>query len=536
MMDVISLIHKAYSASLINSERQFINGLKEPLKTQKQLLKNYLKKNQNTAYGQQNKFSQIRSIKDYQDMVPITDYDALEPWIERIKKGESNVLTAESVFMFEKSGGSTGANKYIPYTQSLMREFTSATNPWIRDLYNQYPELGSTKHYWSISPAIKSESKTDGGIPIGLDDDTEYFGPLSRWAIQRIMAAPQSLKNISNWEGWKKQTALQLLKSETLGLFSIWSPTFLICIAEYIVDNFNELAIELSRDRAKLLCSLIIRFNSANTTESLEPLWPKLGLISCWTDGESSQYIEQLRMYFPNTPIQGKGLLATEGVVTVPYKQSTESKGASTRGAPLAITSHFLEFKDLNDDNVRPKLAHELKLDAVYSPILTTAGGFYRYQLKDVVVCVDQLHKTPCLSFQGKADRISDLCGEKLHAKQVESAIKNAKAKTGLAIAFVMLAPIRSECRRYVLFVETNASAEAINDFTRSVEENLMQSHHYSYCRNLGQLDVLGSHKVKQGMKIYQGALLDAGYQLGSIKPSYLEYKLDWLSIFSKGN
>ncbi|MBV1920301.1 MAG: GH3 auxin-responsive promoter family protein [Pseudomonadales bacterium] len=539
-MSVISFVHMAYGASLINSERKFVGGLKKPLIAQSRLLKSYLKNNQHTEYGQYHRFSEVRSIKSYQDIVPITDYDGLEPWIDRIKKGEKNILTDEPIFMFEKSGGSTGANKYIPYTQGLLCEFTRATNPWIKDLYNQYPELGSSKHYWSISPAIKSEIKTEAGIPIGFENDTEYFGQLARWAIQQIMAVPQSVKDIRNWEEWKKQTALHLLKTETLGLFSVWSPTFLICIAEYIVENCDELASELQReshsDRAELLRSLIIGLNSVNTAGSLEPLWPKLGLISCWTDGESSQYIERLRTYFPTTPIQGKGLLATEGVVTVPYKQSAKKNGMPTRGAPLAITSHFLEFNDLNDESARPKLAHELRLGAVYSPILTTAGGLYRYQLKDAVVCVDKLHKTPCLSFQGKADRISDLCGEKLHAKQVESAINKAKEETGLATVFIMIAPKRTNRRGYMIFVEANAVDETIAVFTRRVEQNLMQSHHYSYCRNLGQLDALESQKVKQGTKTYQGALLDAGYQLGSIKPSYLEYKLDWTSIFSREN
>ena len=47
----------------------------------------------------------------------------IEPWIERIGRGEPNVLTTEPVLMMEKTSGSSGAAKYIPYTRSLRREF-----------------------------------------------------------------------------------------------------------------------------------------------------------------------------------------------------------------------------------------------------------------------------------------------------------------------------------------------------------------------------------------------------------------------------
>ena len=57
------------------------------------------------------------------DDLPIVTYDDIEPFIERVCAGESNVLTSEPVLMVEKTSGSTAAAKYIPYTRSLRRQF-----------------------------------------------------------------------------------------------------------------------------------------------------------------------------------------------------------------------------------------------------------------------------------------------------------------------------------------------------------------------------------------------------------------------------
>jgi hypothetical protein len=107
-------------------------------------------------------------------------------------------------------------------------------------------------------------------------------------------------------------------------------------------------------------------------------LWPGLALISCWCDGPSAAFLPALRRWFPGVALQPKGLLATEGVVSFPW-------GTPDAGAVPAITSHFLEFIDLSRPASAPALVSDLTPGGRYSPLLTTAGGLYRYHLKDVV-------------------------------------------------------------------------------------------------------------------------------------------------------
>ena len=86
---------------------------------QRRLLNQYLRRNASTEFGKQHGFAAIKNWEDYRDCVPVRTYDEFRPWIERIATGESDVLTSETVSMLEPSSGSSGPEKWIPYTPAL---------------------------------------------------------------------------------------------------------------------------------------------------------------------------------------------------------------------------------------------------------------------------------------------------------------------------------------------------------------------------------------------------------------------------------
>ena len=65
-------------------------------------------------------------------------------------------------------------------------------------------------------------------------------------------------------------------------------------------------------------------------------LWPHLQVISCWTDANAAAPAAHVARLFPHARIQGKGLIATEGFISLPL--------AGHEGAALSVRSHFLEF------------------------------------------------------------------------------------------------------------------------------------------------------------------------------------------------
>ncbi len=522
---VTALIQAGFLAGMSRHRARFRRALHAPEAAQSERLRCFLRDNAETAYGRAHGYGSIASVREFQNRVPVVEYEALAPWVDRIAAGEPNVLTRAPVRIMERTSGSTAAGKLIPYTEELLGDFQAATGPWLSDLFASVPGLRGRRQYWSVSPAAVQRQRTSGGIPIGFEDDAEYFGPLYRAAISRLMAVRGDVARIPDVDAWRLETLRQLVECEDLSLLSVWSPSFLTVMMEELSRRLDEVVSLVSRPRAAKLRRGLDREGMLSSAA----LWPKLALISCWADGPSAPLVDGLNRWFPGVPVQGKGLLATEGVVSFPLWRAHE-------GRVLAVTSHFLEFIPVDaPSSSRPRLSHELRRGEAYSPLLTTGGGFARYHLKDIVRCVGFEGQTPLIRFDGKLDRVSDLFGEKLHVREVERALDIARGRTGARWTFALVAPSRSEPRRYCLFVESDLSSDALAQVARVMDDALSEGVHYGYCRRIGQLSPLQAVPVRQAWRRYERALVDRGMRAGDIKPTVLDSGTGWEESFARG-
>src|SRR5262249_25290034 len=154
-----------------------------------------------------------------------------------------------------------------------------------------------------------------------------------------------------------------------------------------------------------------------------------------------------------------------------------------------------------------------------YRVLITTGGGLARYDLGDSVEVV----APGALEFVGKADQISDVCGEKLSEAFAGRALEEASAEGGWS-GFAMLAPEWGEPPRYLLFAET----EAAGAFADEVERRLRAGVHYDYCRRLGQLGPVEGVRVTQAAERYLRACEALGQRPGNVKPAYLRLEFGW--------
>lgn len=218
---------------------------------------------------------------------------------------------------------------------------------------------------------------------------------------------------------------------------------------------------------------------------------------------------------FPQAQIQPKGLIATEGFVSLPLW--------GRDGAALAVRSHFFEFLDETD---KARRAHELSAGAEYSVVLTTSGGLYRYRLRDRVRVTGFERECPLLRFVGKEAHVSDHFGEKLNEIHVRAALEmNAK--------FAMVA---CEGNAYVLFAETAEDDVQLQSVAERLDAALQENIHYRYCRQLGQLGPLRVFRVAAcGHAAYLEECQRRGQRLGDVKPEWLSRHDGWAAVF-EGN
>jgi GH3 auxin-responsive promoter len=484
---VSATVHRAWLLTMRPAARAFDRAWRDPSAAQRDLLARLIERHRDSVFGLDHGFASIRSVDDFRAAVPVRTYDDLLPWIDRAQRGEPRVLTSERVVVFEQTSGSSGAAKLIPYTSSLRAEFERALAPWMCDLYDHDATLMRGPAYWAVTPIARARTRTQGGVPIGFDDDTEYFGRVSGWFAKRLLAVPREVARAGDMDQALYLTLRFLLQQRSLTLLSVWNPTLLTILCQTLESRGEELARDLragtithsnalppdaierlaARARRNTRQADIVTDMLRRGAISPLELWPALRLVSCWTSAEAAAVVEHVRRLFPGVAIQGKGLLATEAILTIPLHR----RG----GAVPAITSHVLEFAPVDGTGVR--LVHELERGRDYLPIVTTGGGLWRYRIGDRVRVTDVTDGVPVVEFVGREDGVCDLRGEKLSPPFVGGVLSTM----ALPGTFAMLAPA-ADRGGYVLFTDATRADEDLLD------RLLRANPHYAYCRDLGQL------------------------------------------------
>jgi GH3 auxin-responsive promoter len=502
-----------------------LTGLKtelgSPRRSQHRLLKKLISNLSFTDYGRS---LAVRAGDDYDafsSRVPIVGYDDISEWIERQKRKEKNALVCEPVLFYEKTSGSSGPAKYIPYTQSLKTSFNRMFLIWLCDLLRAGPHLQTGKTFISISPAFSTQEATGHGKRICLADDSEYLAGWARLLLKPFMVAPPAIKMIRDPINFRRALATMLAAEEKLEVISIWNPTMMEILLDYIEENREAIASDLKRgatccegidftfkpprrDRVSLLKERTVRWSE---------FWPDLKLISCWASAHAAAAAARLGRRLPRVHMQPKGLLATEAPMTLPLIEA---------GGFVPLPGEvFYEFLDTEG---QIKLLDELQACREYEIVLTQKGGLYRYRIGDLVRVTHFYQATPCLELVGRADAVCDLTGEKLNERFVEQCVTRLGGETS---GFQMLLPVTAERGPSYYLLVVDALPDATDCFEATLDEALSESYHYRNSRRLGQLGPPRVRVTPGAREVYYEFFTKKGMKSGDIKHQYLIRNLE---------
>ncbi|RLE19991.1 MAG: GH3 auxin-responsive promoter [Acidobacteria bacterium] len=521
--------------SLVNagSDRAFRRALSSVSAEQERVLFRILRRNEHSAFGREHSFGKIASWAEYRQRVPLSRYEDYLDRIEEIAGGKSGVLCTEEVLLFEPTSGTASGSKLIPYTAELKREFQRGIAPWLRALARTRPGVMQGPSYWSISP-VMNDTRSEGTIPVGFENDGEYLGMPGKLLYRWLMPVPAHVAGETGLVRFRRLTMAYLLACENLRLISVWSPSFLTLLLESFLGDIEGVLEEmrlLGRRRvSQRIRKLDFLLGKTRPEEGLfEQIWPHLGLISCWIDGPSARPATTLKSFFPRTAFQGKGLVATEAFVSLPYFQDLDPV--------LALRSHAFEFEDTENGEI--VLAGKLRKDRSYSVIVTSSGGLYRYRLGDRVLVTGYAAQTPALRFLGREGAVSDHFGEKLHEIHVRSVLEECIRDFSLDPVFVLMAPCSAADAgtSYALFLEEEESAQStLKAFGRAVESRLESNFHYAYSRRIGQLGALQVFRIQGPVgiawQVWETEMIRRGARPGAVKPAFLDSHPDWEKRF----
>src|SRR5687767_6586909 len=106
-----TIAHLGWLAASLPAYRRFTRALRSPAASQAEWLQDHLRANSETAYGRRHGAHEVRDYAEFARRVPVITYSELEPWIERVKRGETNLLSREPITRLLPTSGSTGARK-----------------------------------------------------------------------------------------------------------------------------------------------------------------------------------------------------------------------------------------------------------------------------------------------------------------------------------------------------------------------------------------------------------------------------------------
>ena len=458
-----------------------------------------LERNSETEFGKRHFFENIRSVSDFQKNVPLHGYDDFAPFIGRMADGEPDVLFGGRAVAFERTSGSNSLNsrptgtgsraaKLVPYSAHSLQDFRLALLPWLSSLIREHGLTGSA--YWSVSPAMRRPGTTTGGIPIGMVDHA-YLGQDTAEDFVTLSAVPAWVGNIGELSSWRLATLYHLLLAEDLSFVFLWSPSFFLRLLDGLREAAPELRLLLREGgildghRLEAAPAVLPCLESCLRSGDFRLLWPRLKLISAWADASAAGYAEMLQKALPGVSFQPKGLLCTEGVVTVPNDQG---KTVTVEGCG------FLEFLDQDGQIL---LEPALREGSEYQVIMSTSGGLYRYLSGDQVLCTGRNKGKAVLRFTGRAGLTSDLVGEKLAEPFVCGCLE------GLS-GFRMLLPQGGAFPHYLLLLDMQDYDEpGAQEAAKTVEAALTANPQYAYARALGQLGSVRAVSVKLPLERY---------------------------------
>ncbi len=440
-MNLKSLLAKPFAQYIY---KQIKRNSSHALADQDAILRQLLKVGKGTEFGKEHKFNEIQDYQSYNQAVPLRDYEAFKPFVERIKEGRENVLWKGKPIYFAKTSGTTSGVKYIPITKdSIPNHINTARNA----LLCYMAETGNTTFaggkmiFLSGSPILERV----GGIPTGrLSGIVNHHVP----SYLRANQLPGYETNcIEDWE-----TKLDKIVAETINK----DMTLISGIPPWMQMYFDRLIEKNGKKVGELFPNFSVMVQGG---VNFEPYRAKL----FESIGRKVDSIE----LFP----------ASEGFFAFQDQQETEGLLLNTSSG---IFYEFVPAGEIFNENPTRLSLKDVKIGENYALIINSNAGLWGYNIGDTVkfVSIDPYR----IIVSGRTKHFISAFGEHVIGEEVEYALLKAATETGAHITEFTVAPMieQGEGKSYhEWFVEFEKEPENFQDFIRQTEENLRTKNVY---------------------------------------------------------
>jgi hypothetical protein len=418
---------------------------KYPFETQQEGLFQLIEQAKSTEFGKKYAFSSIKTIEDFQQSVPLTTYEKLQPSIDRVRAGEQNILWPGEIRWFAKSSGTTSSkSKFIPVTREALEKCHFRGGRDVLALYTyNYPD----------SNIFSGKGLTLGGShKIDNYNNQSYYGDLSAILIEHlpfwtefIRTPSQEIALLHEWEEKLGKIAKETIEENVTNIAGV--PSWNLVMIKYILELTGK--------------------------NHLLEIWPNLELF-IHGGVNFAPYKEQFQKLIPSENMHYlEAYNASEGFFAI---QDEPHKPDMLLMLDYGI---FYEFIPLDEfDNPHPKTLRidQVETDVNYAIVITTNAGLWRYIIGDTIKFTSLYpHK---IVISGRTKHFINAFGEEVIIDNAENALQEACRRTGAQITDYTAAPIYfgdDQKGAHEWIIEFLVEPENMEEFTYILDSTLMK-------------------------------------------------------------
>jgi len=399
----------------------------------------------NTEFGRKYNFKNIKAYTEFQEQVPFSTYEEIYPYIDRMMKGEQNVLWPTDINWFAKSSGTTNAkSKFIPVSQEAMDESHFSGGKDLLAIYtNNNPEsLLFTGKNLSIGGSHQKNPLDPNG--------NSYYGDVSAVILQNmplwakfVRTPSEEVVLLDNWEEKLEKIAKETLDENVTSMTGV--PTWTLLVLKRVLELKG----------------------ASNILE----VWPNLEVFfhGAVAFGPYRQIFKD--MIPSNKVFYVDAYNASEGFFGIQDQPDSEDMLLML---DYGIFYEFIPMSSQGLSSSRPIPLWEVEVGKNYAMIISTNAGLWRYNIGDTVRFTNT--NPYRIKISGRTKHFINAFGEELVIENAEDAIAKSCESTGAIIENFTAGPVYLEKNKrggHEWIIEFVKTPNDLDKFTKLLDDNL---------------------------------------------------------------
>ena len=420
--------------------------ISNPLETQAKTFNKLLLKGTDTEFGRDHNFSIIKNYEDFKNQVPIRDYEGLKPYVDKVVKGEKNILWPGQPLYFAKTSGTTSGAKYIPITKESIKTHINSARDALLNYFlktKNYKPINGKHMFLQGSPKLEKKN----GIYIG-----RLSGISAHYIPKLFLNNRKPSWNTNCIEDWEEK--VDTIIKETLGE----KMTIIAGIPSWVQMYFEKIV--------------------SNENKSIKEVFPELSLY-VYGGVSYDPYKSTFDKLFGKKVDTLATFPASEGFFG--YQDTfTDENTDLLLLLNNDIFYEFIKAEDFLKGEYERITLKDVQVNVNYLLIISTSAGLWGYNIGDTVKFTSTRPYRIIVS--GRIKHFLSAFGEHVIAEEVENSMKIATKDHGVTIREFTVAPNINPkeglpCHEW--YIEFETQPKDINAFSKTLETEMLNQNIY---------------------------------------------------------